>query len=105
MIVIAMRIIARRTLVEFGTVHPETRTSLQHWLNVTKAAEWKSIESVLATFSKAKGLNSERVRFEVAGGNYRMIVAFDFKRDIAFIKFIGTHTEYDRVDALKVSRY
>jgi mRNA interferase HigB len=100
-----MRIIARRTLVEFWSEHPETRPSLQHWLNVAKSAEWKSIEAVLALFSKAKGLNSERVRFEVAGGNYRMIVAFDFKRGIAFVKFVGTHAEYDRVDALKVSRY
>jgi len=100
-----MRIIARRTLVEFWSTHPETKPALQHWLNVAKSAEWKSIEGVLASFSKAKGLNSERVRFEVAGCNYRMIVAFDFKRSIAFVKFIGTHAEYDRVNALKVSRY
>jgi len=55
--------------------------------------------------SKAKALNGERARFEVAGGHYRMIVAFNFKRALAFIKFIGTHQEYDKVDALKVSRY
>lgn len=49
--------------------------------------------------------NSERVRFEVAGGNYRLVAAFDFRRQIAFVKFIGTHAEYDRSDALKVSRF
>ena len=48
-------------------------------------------------------LNGERVRFEIAGGYFRMIVAFDFRRQIAFVKFVGTHTEYDRVDALTVS--
>jgi mRNA interferase HigB len=100
-----MRIVARRTLVEFWTRHPETKAPLQHWLNVAKAADWQSIQAVVSTFSKAKRLNNERVRFEVAGGNYRMIVAFDFQRGAAFIKFIGTHAEYDRVDALKVSRY
>ena len=53
----------------------------------------------------AKVLNRERVRFEVAGGNYRLVAAFDFRRQIAFVKFIGTHAEYDRIDALKVSQF
>jgi len=43
--------------------------------------------------------------FEVAGGNYRLVVAFDFRRQVAFVKFIGTHAEYDRIDALTVSQY
>jgi mRNA-degrading endonuclease HigB of HigAB toxin-antitoxin module len=46
-----------------------------------------------------------RVRYEVAGGNYRLIVAFDFRRQIAFVKFIGTHAEYDAIDPLTVSQY
>jgi mRNA interferase HigB len=50
-------------------------------------------------------LNRERARFEVAGGNYRLVVAFDFRRQVAFVKFIGTHAEYDRIDALSVSQY
>jgi mRNA interferase HigB len=50
-------------------------------------------------------LNRERVRFEVAGGNYRMVVAFDFRRRVAFVKFIGTHAQYDRIDALTVSQF
>lgn len=54
---------------------------------------------------KAKVINGERVRFEIAGGNYRMIVAFDFRRQIAFVKFIGIHAEYDRIDAAQVSRF
>ena len=61
--------------------------------------------AVVKTFTKAKKLNGERARFEVAGGNYRMIVAFNFKKAIAFIKFVGTHKEYDKIDALKVSKY
>src|SRR3546814_9115400 len=53
----------------------------------------------MADFSKAKTVTAERVRFEVAGGDHIMIVAFHFRRGIAFIKFIGTHAEYDRIDA------
>lgn len=98
-----MRVIARSTLAMFAQRHPSTRASLAHWLAVTKTAGWTSVAEVQAAFSKAKALNGERVRFEVSGGDYRLIVAFDFSRQIAFIKFLGTHAEYDGVDALTVS--
>jgi mRNA interferase HigB len=100
-----MRLIARSNLVEFGARHPETRASLAHWISVTRAAAWGNVVDVQAAFSKAKALGGDRVRFEVAGGDYRMIVAFDFRRGIAFVKFVGTHAEYDRIDALTVSRF
>ena len=100
-----MRIIARQTLVAFAEVHPEARPSLERWYTVAKAATWKTTAEIQAGFSTAKVLNAERVRFEAAGGNYRMIVAFDFPRQIAFIKFVGTHAEYDRIDALTVSLF
>ncbi len=99
-----MRIIARSTLAAFGERHPAA-ASLGHWQSVTKAANWANAAEVQAAFSKAKVLNGERVRFEVAGGDYRMIVAFDFRRSLAFVKFIGSHAEYDRIDALAVSAF
>jgi mRNA interferase HigB len=100
-----MRIIARHTLTEFAAKNPAAAASLVHWHKVTKAAQWKTTSEVQADFSKAKVLNAERVRFAVAGGDFRLIVAFDFVRQIAFIKFLGTHAEYDRVDALNVSLF
>ncbi|HVW54256.1 MAG TPA: type II toxin-antitoxin system HigB family toxin [Rhizobiaceae bacterium] len=100
-----MRIIARHTLVSYWIDHPETKASLIHWHNVTQASSWQKTLDVAGSFSKAKTLNNERVRFEVAGGDYRLIIAFDFRRQIAFVKFIGTHAEYDRIDALTVSLF
>lgn len=100
-----MRIVSRSTLVAFWEKHPETKAPLSHWLRVAKAAAWADPQKVVADFSKAKSLNGERVRFEVGGGDYRLIVAFDFPRQTAFIKFIGSHAEYDRVDALAVSLF
>jgi mRNA interferase HigB len=100
-----MRIIAGNTLVTFWERHPETKASLLHWLTVAKAADWQSANDVQSAFSKAKALNGERVRFAVAGGDYRMIVAFDFRRSIAFVKFLGTHAEYDRINALTVQLF
>jgi mRNA interferase HigB len=100
-----MRVIARNTLVGFWRAHPETKVALERWLKRVRAARWASTEDVQRAAPKCKALNGERVRFEVAGRNYRLVVAFDFRRQAAFVKFIGTHAEYDRVDALRVSQF
>lgn len=100
-----MRIIARNRLIAFWERYPAAEASLKHWHEVATAAAWQNPLDVMTDFSKAKALNGERVRFEVAGGDYRMIVAFDWRRSIAFVKFIGTHAEYDRIDALTVSLF
>ncbi|MGB8401126.1 type II toxin-antitoxin system HigB family toxin [Bradyrhizobium sp.] len=84
--------------------HPEAKVSLERWHTIVRAAQWASTDEVQMAAPKAKVLNRERVRFEVAGGNYRLVAAFDFRR-LAFVKFIGTHAEYDRIDALKVSQF
>jgi mRNA interferase HigB len=100
-----MRVIARNTLVEFWNEHPEARVALERWYRLIRAAHWSSMAEVRGAAPKSKVLNRERVRFEIAGGNYRLVVAFDFRRQVAFVKFIGTHAEYDRVDALSVSQH
>lgn len=79
--------------------------ALAVWRKRVAAAEWRSMADIQSAFPKAKVLNGERVRFEVQGGEFRLIAAFDFHRQIAFIKFIGSHAEYDRIDALTVARY
>lgn len=100
-----MRIIARRTLVTFAERNPVSRASLLRWASAIEAGEWSSMNDLAASFSGAKVLNGERARFEVAGGAFRLIVAFDLRRQIAFVKFVGSHAEYDRVDALTVSQF
>ena len=88
------------TLVAHWERHPETKVSLQRWFKLARLAEWASMDDVQKAFPKAKVLNGERVRFEVAGGNYRLVVAFHFPSHAAYIKFIGTHAEYDAIDPL-----
>jgi mRNA interferase HigB len=100
-----MRVIARNTLVDFWSRHPESKVALERWYELVKAARWASTDDIQKAAPKSKVLNRERVRFEVAGGNYRLVVAFDLRRQVAFVKFIGTHAEYDRVDALTVSQF
>jgi mRNA interferase HigB len=100
-----MRVTARNTLVGFWSAHPKTKVALERWLKRVRAAHWTSADEVQRAAPKCKALNRERVRFEVAGGNYRLVVAFDFRRQATFIKFVGTHAEYDRVDASTVSLF
>jgi mRNA interferase HigB len=76
---IEMRVIARNVLVSFWDRHPETKVSLQRWYQLVKAARWISTDEVQSAAPKAKVLNRERVLFEIAGGNYRLVVAFDFR--------------------------
>jgi mRNA interferase HigB len=100
-----MRVIARHVIIGFWDKHPETKVPLERWYELTKAAHWISTNDVHKAVPRAKVLNRERVRFEIAGGNYRLVVVFDFRRQIAFVKFIGTHAQYDRIDALPVSQF
>jgi mRNA interferase HigB len=84
---------------------PQYLFPLERWYKIAKAAHWSSTDDIQSAAPKSKVLNRERVRFEVAGGNYCLVAAFDFRRQIAFVKFIGTHAEYDKNDALTVSQY
>ena len=100
-----MNVVARHAMIDFWGKYPKSKAWLQHWLNVTEATDWKSTQSIVGTFSNAKGLNSERVRFKSPGGDYCMIVAFDFRRQIAFIRFIGTREQHARVDVKTVGLF
>ena len=100
-----MRIIKRSTLVDFWRRHPLSEQDLRTWCSIAKASSWSSPQHVKNMFPKASIISDERVVFNICGGNYRLIVAIKYSAGIVFIKFIGTHSEYDRVDAKTVARY
>jgi mRNA interferase HigB len=100
-----VRVIARHILVEFWRRHRETEQPLRDWLSVVRRAEWGSMADVKGVFAKASIINRERVVFDVLGGNYRLVVAIKFSARIVFIKFVGTHAEYDRIDPATVSHF
>jgi mRNA interferase HigB len=74
--------IAIGNLKDFSSKHPETKSSLERWVSVVKQGNWKTSGEVQSAFSKSKVLNSDRIRFEVNGGDYRLIAAFDFDRGL-----------------------
>jgi mRNA interferase HigB len=102
---LVVNVIARKNLEAFWRRHPETEQPLRAWLAAVKAQNWMSMNAVVSTYSKASPITAERCVFDICGGNYRLIVAFKFSAKVAFIKFIGTHAQYDRVSAATVSAF
>ncbi len=99
-----MRIISSNRLRAYYRRHPTTRSSLIAWEARTKAGTWETITDVLAAFGTAKAINGERIRFKMDGNSHRLIVAYYFPSQTAYIKFLGTHAEYDDVDAATVDQ-
>ncbi|AUG52131.1 type II toxin-antitoxin system HigB family toxin [Thalassospira marina] len=100
-----MRIIKRSSLIAFWEKHPETEQSLRAWFDRTKKANWLTTQDVLNDFSTAKVIKGERVRFKIHGNDYRLIVSFKMSAGIAWIKFIGTHEDYDKIDATTIDQF
>ena len=104
-----MRIIARSTLVRFADGlkghrdHKAVQEALQVWHHHASRAHWKNAADVRRSFAAASIVNAERIVFNIKGNDYRLIVAIDFEKSIIWIKWIGSHKDYDRIDAARVS--
>lgn len=96
-----VHLIKKQTLENFAAQHPRSRTSLEDWLEKLKFADWEEPGDIKYTFNTADifGKSSNRVVFDIAGNNYRMICKFVFgaKQVHLFICWLGTHAEYDKV--------
>lgn len=97
-----MRIIYLSKLLEFSRKHADAVKSISVFKSIVEKAEWKSALEIMESFPKAKVLNSQRARFKIVGNKYRIIVEVDFIDGTVEIRFVGTHAEYDRVDALTI---
>jgi mRNA interferase HigB len=99
-----MRVIARRTLkrfVEARSGHrdqPALKAALDAWYGEVKSAEWSSMADVKRHYGTASVISADRIVFNIKGNSYRLVVAVDFEKTIVFIKWIGTHEDYDDID-------
>ena len=93
-----MLIVYLQKLNEFAKKHADARKSLATWQDVTEKASWKNKQDVLNDFPNAKMIKNNRARFEIKHNTYRLIVFINYDAQSVFIRFIGTHTEYDRID-------
>ena len=94
-----MRIISKKTLREFWERHPDSEQPLQAWYLEVRKADWASPDQVRRRFSRVSLLPDNRVVFRIKGNAYRLVVKVFYARRIVFIRFVGTHAEYDRIDA------
>lgn len=93
------RIIAKRTLRVFWEKHSDSEQYLKTWYQTAKNTTWKSPNEIKITYISASILKNERVVFNIKGNSYRLVVKFNYSRQWAFIRFVGTHAEYDKIDA------
>ncbi|MCT8267230.1 type II toxin-antitoxin system HigB family toxin [Afifella sp. JA880] len=97
-----MRIIARPKLIAFGERFPDAKAQLDVWWAEARRAEWASPADIKAQYRNASILKGGRVVFNICGNKYRLIVKFDYAKRIGFVRFLGTHKEYDQIDAEEV---
>lgn len=97
-----MRIIARSAIVQFYTIHPEAKTALEEWFWKTRKAEWTSFADMRQTFGSADGVGNQRYVFNIHGNSFRLVAVVKFTIRTVFIRFVGTHAEYDRVDVQNI---
>lgn len=97
-----MRIISRRRLVEFWEVHPDAEQPLRAWYTETKKASWNSPAQINEVYRSVSILSNNRVVFNIKGNTYRLIVVVEYSQGKMFIRFVGTHAEYDRIDATSI---
>lgn len=101
-----MRVIAVSTLKAFWEkpAHQDAEGPLKTWYGEACRAEWKSPNEIKAQYGNASIVGNNRIVFNVAGNKYRLIVAFAYRMQVAYIKFVGTHADYDRVNATTVDQ-
>ncbi len=94
-----MRLIARSTLREYWGKYPDSELPLKLWYAQIKKAGWENFNELKAQFGNASVVGNDRVVFNIKGNEYRLIAAINYRKQIVWIRFIGTHKAYDKIDA------
>lgn len=92
-----MRIIAKRALVLYYTEHEDARTALEDWYDKTESAKWSNFAQVRRTFNSADLVGNNRIVFNIKGNRYRLVALVLFRTQMVYVRFIGTHKEYDLI--------
>ncbi len=97
-----MRVISRKALREFWERHADSEVPLRAWFKEAKEAGWRVPSEIKARYSSASFLANDRVVFNIKGNEYRLVVAVRYDFGIVYIRFVGTHAEYDKIDAATI---
>ena len=97
-----MRIIAKSTLRDYWSVNKDTEQALLSWYKVANKAKWSNFNEVKLHFGTCKVIGNDRIVFKVKGNSYRLIIKISFENQLIWIRFIGTHSEYDLINAKEI---
>jgi mRNA interferase HigB len=97
-----MRIIAKSTLRTFWERHPNAEEPLLAWYRETEKADWDSPAQVKARYRSASFVGENRVIFNIKGNDYRLVVQINYPYRVVYVRFVGTHAEYDKIDVEEV---
>lgn len=100
-----MHLVSIPTLLSFTIKHPDAKQVVSSWCDEAKKARWKQPADIKAQYASASILKNRRVVFNLKGNEYRLIVAVAYHVGFVYVKFIGTHAEYDAVDADTVEQF
>lgn len=94
-----MRVISKKVLREFWEKHNDAEEKLKTWYKEASKANWVTPYNIKKDYAKASILKNSRVVFNICGNSYRLIVKVNYERGWVFIRFIGTHTDYNKIEA------
>ena len=97
-----MRIIAIKTLKDFWRKHKDAEQPLKSWYAEAKSSNWRTPGEIKKNYRTADILKNNRIVFNIKGNNYRLVVKINYKSNIIYIRFIGTHKEYDKINAEEI---
>lgn len=92
-----MVIIAKTAISIFASKHPSAKASLNNWYQIVKEVDWKNFSDVKNTFGSVDAVGNDRYVFNIKGNDYRLITMIFFDKRTVYIRFIGTHAEYDKL--------
>ena len=97
-----MRIVALGTLRDFWQRHTDAEIPLRSWYAAASRAEWRNPADVKVAYRNASFVANNRIVFNVKGNAYRLVVAAHYNRGFMFVRFIGSHRDYDKIDAARI---
>jgi len=97
-----MRVIAKKALREFWQQHAEVQSALEEWHLLAEKADWENPQAITQAVSNARYLGHDRFSFKIKGNQYRLVIKVNFAYKIVYIRFVGTHAEYDNINATTI---
>ena len=97
-----MRIFTEQAIIEYSEMVPESKVALQDWVSKVKKSKWSCFADIKKTFNSVDNVGNQHYVFNIKGNNYRLVVVIKFVIGFVYVRFIGTHSEYDKIDCRNI---